>query len=229
MCGIIGYVGDKDAGEVVLSGLTALEYRGYDSAGIAAFTEGKIRIEKEKGELENLKTALKKKPIVSNIAIGHTRWATHGVPSKINAHPQLSFDEKIAIVHNGIIENFAELKKNLITKHNIEFKSDTDSEIIAHLIALHYKGNLLTAVQKAVLQLRGTFAFSVLAVEEPERLIAVRKDAPLIVGKTQNEGNFIASDIPALLKYTRDVYFIENDEIVDITKNTIDIYDEALT
>ncbi len=225
MCGIVGYIGNKEATEVLLEGLGRLEYRGYDSAGVAVFSDQKIRVEKRAGRLSNLAGVIKASPIEGNMGIGHTRWATHGAPSDHNSHPHTSRTEAIAVVHNGIIENYMDIKQWLQDTHAIEFRSETDSEVIAHLIAHYYKDDLKTAVQKATARLQGAYAIAVMSQEEPDRLVAVRKDSPLIVGKGEDE-NFIASDIPALLKYTRDVYFLENGELVDMTKNHISIYDE---
>jgi len=225
MCGIVGYIGNKEATEVLLEGLGRLEYRGYDSAGVAVFSDQKIRVEKRAGRLSNLASVVKASPIEGKMGIGHTRWATHGAPSDHNSHPHTSRTEAIAVVHNGIIENYMDIKQWLQDTHAIEFRSETDSEVIAHLIAHYYKDDLKIAVQKATARLQGAYAIAVMSQEEPDRLVAVRKDSPLIVGKGADE-NFIASDIPALLKYTRDVYFLENGELVDMTKNQISIYDE---
>jgi glucosamine--fructose-6-phosphate aminotransferase (isomerizing) len=200
------------------------------SAGIAIGRKGKLLLRKESGKIENLEKRITKEDFDGTIGIGHTRWATHGAPVRENAHPHLSFDGRIAIVHNGIIENYMELKAKLIKDHKIEFKSETDSEVIAHLIAVHYKGDtdLVGAVRKAIANMRGAYAIGVIAEDDPDQIVAVRKDAPLIAGI--GEGcNYLASDIPALLKYTRDIYLIENGEIVLITKDDIKIYDEDMT
>lgn len=224
MCGIVGYIGHDNAKEKIIDGLKHLEYRGYDSAGIALVRDNKIIIEKEKGEIANLEKKIESPDFDGKTGIGHTRWATHGKPSKENAHPHLSADGRIALVHNGIIENFQELKKELIEKHNIEFYSETDSEVVAKLIGVLYEGNLLEAVGKAREKMKGAYAIGVIAADEPDRIVAVRKDAPLIVGL--GEGfNFIASDIPALLKYTRDTYLIDNDETVLLTADNVIIFD----
>jgi glucosamine--fructose-6-phosphate aminotransferase (isomerizing) len=225
MCGIVGYVGNKEATEVLLEGLGRLEYRGYDSAGVAVFSDQKIRVEKRAGRLSNLADLIDKEPIQGQTGIGHTRWATHGAPSDKNSHPHTSRTEEIAVVHNGIIENYMEIKKWLQNTHQIEFRSETDTEVIAHLIAHYYENDLKEAVQKATARLQGAYAIAVMSQDEPNRLVAVRKDSPLIVGKGMDE-NFIASDIPAILKYTRDVYFLENGELVDLTQDDIAIYDE---
>ncbi|MDR1953785.1 MAG: glutamine--fructose-6-phosphate transaminase (isomerizing), partial [Clostridiales Family XIII bacterium] len=178
--------------------------------------------------IANLEKKIGKQDFDGNLGIGHTRWATHGSPIRENAHPHLSEDGRIAIVHNGIIENYLELKAWLKKNHKITFKSDTDSEVIAHLVSIFYDGDLIEAVRKAVAKMRGAYAVGIIAADEPDRIVAVRKDAPLIAG-IGDHCNYLASDIPALLKYTRDIYLIENDEIVLITENEIKIYDEDMT
>lgn len=225
MCGIVGYIGSSHAKEKVIDGLRRLEYRGYDSAGIAMPVNGSIQITKAVGELKNLEAKISDPEYDAAVAIGHTRWATHGKPTEINAHPHGNMDNSIAIVHNGIIENYQELREWLAVEYGIKFKSETDSEVIAHLIGLYYDGDLLKAVGKAVDDMRGAYAVAVMAVSEPDKIVAVRKDAPLVVG-AGNGFNMIASDVPALLKYTRDVYFIENNETVVLTKDSVDIYDD---
>ncbi|WP_251860771.1 glutamine--fructose-6-phosphate transaminase (isomerizing) [Clostridium sp. Marseille-Q2269] len=224
MCGIVGYVGFRKATDVIVEGLSKLEYRGYDSAGIAVNDGKEIECQKYKGRLKVLSDHLETKPMDGTIGIGHTRWATHGVPSDVNSHPHLNMDETIAVVHNGIIENYMEIKEWLISK-GVEFKSDTDTEVIAHLVDHYYKGDILQAVFKAIKKFRGAYALGVVCKDEPEKLVAVRKDSPLIVGIGENE-NFIASDVPAILKYTRDVYFLDNGEVVTLEKNKITIYNE---
>ncbi|MBQ9707835.1 MAG: glutamine--fructose-6-phosphate transaminase (isomerizing) [Firmicutes bacterium] len=225
MCGIVGYVGTDNAKERVIDGLKRLEYRGYDSAGIALPIDGRIEVRKHVGEIKNLEKIIRDPEFNSSAGIGHTRWATHGAPSDLNAHPHCNSDSSIAIVHNGIIENYIELKSWLSKEYGIEFKSDTDSEVIAHLIGVYYDGDLHEAVNKAVSEMRGAYAVAAIAADEPDRIVAVRKDAPLVAGI--GEGfNFIASDIPAMLKYVRKVYFIENNETVVITKDDIRIYGE---
>jgi glucosamine--fructose-6-phosphate aminotransferase (isomerizing) len=228
MCGIVGYIGDGSAKEAILTGLKNLEYRGYDSAGIAIGKKDKILLRKESGELENLISKTQKSDFDGTIGIGHTRWATHGSPIRENAHPHLSADGRIAIVHNGIIENYIELKNMLTEEHGITFKSETDSEVIAQLIGIYYEGDLLEAVRAAIKRVRGAYAIGVMAADVSDTIIAVRKDAPLIAGIGEN-CNYLASDIPAVLGYTRDIYVIENDEIVVITKDDIKIYDEDMT
>ena len=226
MCGIVGFVGQDHAKEKIIDGLKRLEYRGYDSAGIALPIDGKIQIRKHVGEIKNLEKIIGEPEFDSSVGIGHTRWATHGAPSDVNSHPHGNGDNSIAIVHNGIIENYQELKEMLAKEHGVEFKSETDSEVIAHLIGIFYDGDLLEAVNKAVAEMRGAYAVCAIAAAEPDKIVAVRKDAPLVAGIGKGF-NFIASDIPALLKYVREVYLIENNETVVLTKDDITIYDEA--
>ncbi|MHB9946813.1 glutamine--fructose-6-phosphate transaminase (isomerizing) [Clostridium botulinum] len=224
MCGIVGYVGFRKASDVIVDGLSKLEYRGYDSAGIAINDGKEIEFQKYKGRLNVLSENLENKPMEGTIGIGHTRWATHGVPSDVNSHPHLNMDETIAVVHNGIIENYMEIKEWLVSE-GVKFKSETDTEVIAHLVDHYYEGDLLQAVFKAIKKLRGAYALGVVCKDNPEQLVAVRKDSPLIVGIGENE-NFIASDVPAILKYTRDVYFLDNGEVVTLEKDKIKIYNE---
>ncbi len=225
MCGIVGFVGTEYAKEKVIDGLKRLEYRGYDSAGIALPIDGKIEIRKHVGEIKNLEKIIGDPAFDSSIAIGHTRWATHGAPSDINSHPHGNGDDSIAIVHNGIIENYQEIKEWLASDYGVVFKSETDSEVIAHLIGIYYDGDLLKAVNRAVEDMRGAYAVCAIAADEPDKMVAVRKDAPLVAGIGKGF-NFIASDIPALLKYVRQVYLIENNETVVLTKDDIVIYNE---
>ena len=232
MCGIVGYVGKNDARSIIMDGLKKLEYRGYDSAGIALVRNGGIDIRKKVGEIANLEELLKHEmargiSFDSHTGIGHTRWATHGAPSDVNAHPHASEDGTVAIVHNGILENFVELKQMLIAEYNVKFKSETDSEVIAHLIAAHMKNysKLEDAVYAATLEMRGAYALVVVSSKDPNKIVAVRKDAPLIAGIGKGE-NFIASDIPALMKHCKEIYLIENGEMVVVTADEIKIYDE---
>lgn len=225
MCGIVGFAGSCNAKEKIIDGLKRLEYRGYDSAGIALPIDGKIQIRKHVGGIENLEKIIDEPEFDSSMGIGHTRWATHGAPSDTNSHPHGNMDNSIAIVHNGIIENYQEIKEWLIREYGIVFKSETDSEVIAHLIGIFYDGDLLKAVNKAVDEMRGAYAVCAIAADEPDKIVAVRKDAPLVAGIGKGF-NFIASDIPALLKYVRQVYLIENNETVVLTKDDIVIYDE---
>ena len=227
MCGIIGYVGnDQQAVEVILDGLSKLEYRGYDSAGLAIVEEGRIFVDKKSGKLSNLKESLKEKVHFANIGIGHTRWATHGVPSDINSHPHCSCDGKVAIVHNGIIENYSTLKSELIEK-GYKFISDTDSEVIAQLFSYFYNGDLLETIKKVKDKLKGSYALGIIHEAEPEKIVCTRKESPLIIGIGKNS-NFIASDVPAILKYTRDVIFLENDEIAILEREKVRVYDKNL-
>ena len=225
MCGIVGFVGSDHAKEKIVNGLKRLEYRGYDSAGIAMPINGKIEVRKHVGEIKNLEKIIGDPGFDSSVGIGHTRWATHGVPSDVNAHPHVNGDNTIAIVHNGIIENYQELKEWLAEEKGVEFRSETDSEVIAHLIGVFYDGDLLEAVNRAVAEMRGAYAVCAIAAAEPDKIVAVRKDAPLVAGIGKG-CNFIASDIPALLKYVRQVYFIENNETVVLTKDDIVIYND---
>lgn len=227
MCGIIGYVGnDQQAVEVILDGLSKLEYRGYDSAGLAVVEEGRIFIDKKSGKLSNLKESLKEKVHLANIGIGHTRWATHGVPSDVNSHPHCSCDGKVAIVHNGIIENYSALKSELIEK-GYKFISDTDSEVIAQLFSYFYNGDLLETIKKVKDRLKGSYALGIIHEAESEKIVCTRKESPLIIGIGKNS-NFIASDVPAILKYTRDVIFLENDEIAILEREKVRVYDKNL-
>ena len=225
MCGIVGYVGADHAKEKIIDGLKRLEYRGYDSAGIALPIDGKIQIRKHVGEIRNLEKIIGEPEFDSAVGIGHTRWATHGAPSDLNSHPHGNSDNSIAIVHNGIIENYQEIKEWLARDYGVTFKSETDSEVIAHLIGIFYDGDLLEAVNKVVAEMRGAYAVCAIAAAEPDKIVAVRKDAPLVAGVGKGF-NFIASDIPALLKYVRQVYLIENNETVVLTKDDIVIYNE---
>ncbi|MGO1042747.1 glutamine--fructose-6-phosphate transaminase (isomerizing) [Clostridioides difficile] len=225
MCGIVGYLGSRKAAEVIVEGLSKLEYRGYDSAGVAVNGSNcdELNIRKFKGRLSVLAEDLEKNPIDGNLGIGHTRWATHGEPSDVNSHPHFNQAKTIAVVHNGIIENYMEIKEELISE-GVKFESQTDTEVIAHLVDKYYEGNLLDAVYKTISKLRGAYALGVICKDHGNELVAVRKDSPLVVGVGKGE-NFIASDIPALLKYTRDVYFLENGEIVHLKDESVTIYD----
>ena len=223
MCGIIGFAGNTEAVPVLLDGLERLEYRGYDSAGVAVCNDGELEIRKFKGRLAVLAEDIEKNEMKGHLGIGHTRWATHGEPSDVNSHPHFNKDKTIAVVHNGIIENYMELKEEL-KEDGVEFRSETDTEVIAHLVDKYYEGNLLDAVYKTVARLRGAYALGVICKDNEDELVAVRKDSPLIAGVGEGE-NFIASDIPALLKYTRKVYFLENGEVVHIKGNELKIYD----
>lgn len=223
MCGIIGYTGKRIAVDVLVKGLSRLEYRGYDSAGVAFFEQDEIKVIKRRGKLSVLADELKTLPIKASTGIGHTRWATHGVPNDVNAHPHTDNKGKIAVVHNGIIENYLELKEKL-TKDGCKFVSETDTEVVAHLLARNYKGDLLAAVKATRKALRGSFAIAAVHRDEPGRVVGARFDSPLIVGLGKGE-NFIASDIPAILEYTKNAVYLENGDIADITDTSCDIYD----
>ena len=224
MCGIVGYVGDGNAREIIIDGLKKLEYRGYDSAGIAIYKDGALQIRKHQGRIVNLENAIASENISGNLGIGHTRWATHGAPSDENSHPHSNGDQTIAVVHNGIIENFVELREWLSREYGVQFRSETDTEVIAHLIGIYYDGDLLDAVYRAVDKMRGAYAIGVVCSKEPDKLIAVRKESPLVIG-LGTDCNFIASDIPALLKYVRELYLLENNETAVLTRNQVTIYD----
>lgn len=223
MCGIIGYVGNRKAQDVILKGLSRLEYRGYDSAGAAILTHDGMDLTKRQGKLKILAEALAKNPIEGNIGIGHTRWATHGVPNDRNAHPHTDCTGKIAVVHNGIIENYLELKEALV-KEGHKFSSQTDTEVIPHLIEKFYKGNLEKAVIKTIKLLKGSYAIAVLHKDAPDRIVGARLDSPLIVGVSKGE-NFIASDVPAVLDYTNSALYLDNNEVVTITKSAVRVSD----
>ena len=225
MCGIVGYIGDKEALPILIDGLRRLEYRGYDSAGVAILGEN-LKVEKTAGRIKDLEEKLQGKSLPGTLGIAHTRWATHGVPNDVNAHPHFSESKNIVVIHNGIIENYLELKKMLM-KEGKTFRSETDTEVIAYLIEEFYQGDLLKAVQKATTLLEGSYAIAVLSSEETNHFVCVRKDSPLIVGIGKGE-NFIASDIPAVLPYTKDIIILENGDIVDIFKDKAVIYDKDL-
>ncbi len=223
MCGIVGYIGNRQAAPILLDGLGKLEYRGYDSAGIAVYNEGKIDMIKSKGRLKVLSELTHDgATLEGTMGIGHTRWATHGSPSDVNAHPHFNADKSIVVVHNGIIENYLKLKKKL-KKRDYQFVSETDTEVIAHLLDYYYQGNPLEAITKIMHRMEGSYALGIMFKDHPDQLYAVRKDSPLIVGHTDG-GCIIASDVPAVLRYTRDVYFIENEEIVRMTAASMEFF-----
>ncbi|MCI8507772.1 MAG: glutamine--fructose-6-phosphate transaminase (isomerizing) [Lachnospiraceae bacterium] len=227
MCGIVGYIGKEQAAPILLNGLAKLEYRGYDSAGLAVYGDNDIEIVKAKGRLQALRDLTGDgNSLKGTIGIGHTRWATHGEPSVSNAHPHFNKEKTIAVVHNGIIENYQPLKEKMIAK-GYSFLSDTDTEVVAHLLDYYYDGNPIRAIEKVMHRVKGSYALGVLFKEFPDNMYAVRKDSPLIVGASK-EGNFIASDVPAILKYTREVYFIENGEICELSREGISFYNEDL-
>ena len=226
MCGIVGYVGKEQAAPILLDGLSKLEYRGYDSAGMAVYDGEKIVIKKATGRLKVLSELTHDGTTMpGHIGIGHTRWATHGEPSDVNAHPHFNSDQTIAVVHNGIIENYMKLRK-ILEERGYHFCSDTDTEVVAHLLDYYYKKydkNPLTAVTKVIHRVEGSYALGIIFADQPDMVYSVRKDSPLIVG-VGNGGNLIASDVPAVLKYTRDVYFIENEEIARLTEDNIEFF-----
>ena len=223
MCGIVGYVGKKQADSILIEGLKKLEYRGYDSSGIAIHNLSGIKIIKTNGRIKNLEQRISEKRIEGCLGIAHTRWATHGKPSDENSHPHSNKSSTIAVVHNGIIENYMELKEKL-KEQGYEFISETDTEVVAHLLDLHYKGNIVDALIGTIKELKGSYALGVLCKDEPDKLISVRKDSPLIIG-IGKEGNFIASDIPAVLEHTKDLYLLSDNEIAIITEQNIEIID----
>ncbi len=225
MCGIVGYIGGNEALPILIEGLKRLEYRGYDSAGVAILGDN-LEVIKTQGRIKDLEEKLKNVKLKGTIGLGHTRWATHGAPNDINAHPHYSESKNIVVVHNGIIENYLDLKKMLI-KEGHTFRSDTDTEVIAYLIEDFYEGDLLQAVKKAVNMLEGSFALGVMSRDDKTRFIAVRKDSPLIVGLGKGE-NFIASDIPAILNHTKDVIILENGDIAEIKRDTVNLYNLKL-
>lgn len=223
MCGIVGYIGKSQAAPILLDGLAKLEYRGYDSAGMAVYNGEEIKMVKSMGRLKVLEELTHGgETLPGTVGIGHTRWATHGQPSDINSHPHFNTSGTIAVVHNGIIENYMALKEKLVSKGYV-FKSETDTEVVAHLIDYYYRGNPLEAITKVMHRVEGSYALGILFSEHPDQIFAVRKDSPLIVGKSE-DGCFIASDVPAVLKYTRDVYFINNQEVVRLRADHMHFY-----
>ena len=233
MCGIVGYIGNKKVSPILIQGLTRLEYRGYDSAGIAVMEGNKIEVKKDKGRVNNLCSLDGIDNLKGTIGIAHTRWATHGKPSKENSHPHMDNDELFAVVHNGIIENYNELRKDLIEK-GYHFISQTDTEIIPNLINYYYKQDngkdnlkLLRSVKNACMDLKGSFALEIISTKEPENMIVVRKDSPLVIGKGNGE-NYVASDIPAILSYTKDFYFLNDYEFAYLSRDDVKFYDTNL-
>lgn len=222
MCGIIGYVGSENAVPIIVEGLKKLEYRGYDSAGIAIYGTDGFNVVKQKGRLAALESRLDGCPIAGTMGIGHTRWATHGEPSDINSHPHVGSQSKIAVVHNGIIENYKQLKLRLERK-GIPFASQTDSEVIAQLAEYYYNGDLLDTVIRVSGALEGSYALGIMCLDEPDTLIAVKKDNPLIIG-VSDHGHFIASDVPAVLKHTNKVYYLNDKEIAVLQKGCVQFF-----
>jgi glucosamine--fructose-6-phosphate aminotransferase (isomerizing) len=222
MCGIVGYIGQNEALPILVGGLKKLEYRGYDSSGIAVIENGSIHVVKASGKISALEDKLKSQAVTGKTGIAHTRWATHGAPTVENAHPHVSFDGKISIVHNGIIENYASLKAKLISE-GVKFQSETDTEVLAHLIARFYKGDLKAAVLKALAQVEGTFGLAVICSEEPGTLIGARRGSPLILGIGNNSEFFLASDVSAIINHTQKVVYLDDNDIVQITGNDYSI------
>lgn len=225
MCGIVGYIGLDNASSIILEGLEKLEYRGYDSSGIATIHQDQLETRKFKGRLTELSQNINENPLSGNIGIGHTRWATHGEPSDTNSHPHTNTQNTLAVVHNGIIENYLTLKNELI-EEGYTFVSETDTEVISHLIDYYYNGDLLTAVQTATQRLKGAFALAITSSLHPDELIAVRYESPLILAIGEND-YYVASDIPAFLSHTRQVIYLENGDTVRITKQSYEIYDSS--
>lgn len=226
MCGIFGYVGSQDAVKIIINGLRKLEYRGYDSAGIAGISDNELVSCKEVGKLNILEAEVQKQGLAFNLAIGHTRWATHGIPTKVNAHPQFDKERSLAVVHNGIIENHESLRQGLMKK-GITFVSDTDTEVIAHLIAGYYEGDLLQAVQRTIPLLEGAYAIAVIHRAHPQQIIAVAHRSPLVVGVGKNEA-FISSDSHAFAGEVNEIIFLSNAEIASITPNKLEVYNSSM-
>ena len=223
MCGIVGYIGTKQAAPIILDGLGRLEYRGYDSAGMAVYDGSRINITKSVGRLKVLENMTRGGETMPGLCgIGHTRWATHGAPSDTNAHPHFNADETITVVHNGIIENYLHLRQ-MLTDKGYRFVSETDTEVLAHLLDYYYKGNPLEAVTKVLHRVEGSYALGILFADCPDQIFAARKDSPLIVGQNE-DGCFIASDVPAILKYTRNVYYVDNREVVRLRSDHMHFY-----
>ena len=227
MCGIVGFVGGEEAAPILLDGLSRLEYRGYDSAGVAVFDGEKLEVAKAKGRLRVLSDMIQGGAAIhGTLGVGHTRWATHGAPSDVNSHPQVSRSGQIAVVHNGIIENYAQLKQFLIDQ-GVPFASETDTEVVAQLIEYFYEGDILKAVGRVLHRIEGAYALGIICADEPEKLIAVRKDSPLILGL--GEGfNFLASDVTAIIKHTRDVIYMEDGELAVLTREGVACYNHLL-
>ena len=223
MCGIVGYIGPKQAVPILLDGLSHLSYRGYDSAGVAVMEDGRIAVRKSQGKLDRLEALLENHPVSGTLGIGHTRWATHGEPSDVNAHPHTDLQGGIAVVHNGIIENHEALRRHLEST-GARFASQTDTEVIAHLLYSLYNGNMRQTIMQAMSMMQGSYAIGVICSQEPDTLYCARNDSPLVAGFRDGAG-YIASDIPALLGYTRDVIFLQDKEIGVLTRNGVSVYD----
>ena len=226
MCGIVGYIGFNQASDFLLDGMAKLEYRGYDSAGIAVIgAENAIKIQKKVGRLANLEAIVKADPNEGTVGIGHTRWATHGRPSDMNAHPHASEDGKFAVVHNGIIENYMPLKEELIAK-GYHFKSETDTEVVAHLLEDMYDGDFVSTVRRMLDRVDGAYALEIICADEPDKIICTKKENPLVIGLGKGE-NFVASDIPAIINYTRDTYILNDGELAIVTRDNVSVFDRA--
>ena len=226
MCGIVGYIGFNQASDFLLDGMAKLEYRGYDSAGIAVIgPENVIKIQKKVGRLANLEAIVKADPNEGTVGIGHTRWATHGRPSDMNAHPHVSEDGKFAVVHNGIIENYMPLKEELIEK-GYHFKSETDTEVVAHLLEDMYDGDFVSTVRRMLDRVDGAYALEIICADEPDKIICTKKENPLVIGLGKGE-NFVASDIPAIINYTRDTYILNDGELAIVTRDNVSVFDRA--
>lgn len=224
MCGIVGYIGFNQASDFLLDGMAKLEYRGYDSAGIAIIgPENVIKIQKKVGRLANLEAIVKADPNEGTVGIGHTRWATHGRPSDMNAHPHSSEDGKFAVVHNGIIENYMPLKEELIEK-GYHFKSETDTEVVAHLLEDMYDGDFVSTVRRMLDRVDGAYALEIICADEPDKIICTKKENPLVIGLGKGE-NFVASDIPAIINYTRDTYILNDGELAIVTRDNVSVFD----
>ena len=224
MCGIVGYIGFNQASDFLLDGMAKLEYRGYDSAGIAVIgPENVIKIQKKVGRLANLEAIVKADPNEGTVGIGHTRWATHGRPSDMNAHPHASEDGKFAVVHNGIIENYMPLKEDLIEK-GYHFKSETDTEVVAHLLEDMYDGDFVSTVRRMLDRVDGAYALEIICADEPDKIICTKKENPLVIGLGKGE-NFVASDIPAIINYTRDTYILNDGELAIVTRDNVSVFD----
>ena len=224
MCGIVGYIGFNQASDFLLDGMAKLEYRGYDSAGIAVIgPENVIKIQKKVGRLANLETIVKADPNDGTVGIGHTRWATHGRPSDMNAHPHSSEDGKFAVVHNGIIENYMPLKEELLEK-GYHFKSETDTEVVAHLLEDMYDGDFVSTVRRMLARVDGAYALEIICADEPDKIICTKKENPLVIGLGKGE-NFVASDIPAIINYTRDTYILSDGELAIVTRDNVSVFD----
>src|SRR5437867_2153541 len=223
MCGIVGYLGNKPAVPVLIEGLKRLEYRGYDSAGIAVVDGSEVHIRRASGKLRNLEETLQKNPCQGRFGIGHTRWATHGRPTEENAHPHRDCQGKIVVVHNGIVENYLALKKSLMAEGHT-FVTETDTEVIAHLVEKHSNGSLEQAVQKAVKELSGVYAVAVISADDPQKIVAARFGPPIVIGLGQDEF-FVASDIPAILAHTRDILFLADGELAVLTPQGVHLLD----